>query len=163
MAELSLWSVPQLQLPNRDLPRCCMKDSTKILILALIGLLLVVFVTTVARAGVRDRVQPCDTNSAVRAIKCLGREPGLRVDVGRALRIANCESGVGRSAPGSYKYQGVFQLLSSEFRTFQHQGPHWVVRWIKERNYTINSSWANVAATFAHVHRVGWGFIGECD
>lgn len=115
-----------------------------------------------AQASDPDKVQPCDTNSAVKAIRCLSHEKGLHVNTHEALRIAKCESGVGKAPVTASQYQGVYQLLASEFKSFQHQGPHWVVKWIKERHYNINDSWANVAATFAHVHRYGWGFIGDC-
>ena len=105
----------------------------------------------------------CDSNNAVFMIKCFSHKPGIQVDTARALRIAKCESGVGRVSQTRSSYYGVFQLLPAEFTSFSHQGPSWVDAEFRQYHYSIMNNRGNILATFSHVHRYGWGFIGVCD
>ena len=88
--------------------------------------------------------------------KCLSKQPGIRVNRATAVSVGNCESGFNRMAH-SHPYHGIYQLLSSEFGTFQHQGPRWVDREFREYDYGIHSARGNVLAAFAHAHDQGWG------
>lgn len=125
----------------------------------------VVFLALTLKAHASE-ARPCGlggSNKQNRQLaKCLSRQPGIRVDRARAVRIGNCESGF-NAAARSGPYHGIYQLERPEFNTFQHQGPQWVDQEFRRHDYGIHSARGNILATFAHVHGEGWDFIGTCD
>lgn len=90
---------------------------------------------------------------------CLSRQPGIHVSRAEAVKVGNCESGFNAAAHNpAGPYDGIYQLLPAEFKTFSRQGPAWVTREFNQYGYRVHSARGNILATFAHTHRYGWGY-----